>query len=176
MPESIKNYQVLLFLSAYSYVEKISILYIFPTPGHSYIDPDRLFANIEKKFREENEYYIPEDYNISIKKHAELRIYKKDFFMKKVKYSVERFKKIIKIPDFNKVRRMRFENLKIGYSYDYRSKIEYVECSAIKDEVEIINSRKSFLKKEKVDEIKRKILEYLEKLGVSEEILQSYHK
>lgn len=50
---------------------------IFPVRGHSYMPPDRVFGNLEKKFRKQSQFKSPENYYQHMRNAGKLFIYKK---------------------------------------------------------------------------------------------------
>ena len=155
---------------------EIEIDYIFPYPGHSYFDPDRLFRVIEKKIRTKKEFVVQKDYQDLIETSASLKLYKKDFRLKKMEFSVEKFKKLFKIPKFKDVRKLSFKKSKVGYTYKYDSEMTWVKTDFIANKTKFTNSNKKRDNLEKYLTIKRNIAKYLKKLGYDDTAVNFYEK
>lgn len=175
-----KNYAFLSMINVFSHQYNISIEWIFPVRGHSYMPPDRAFGRVEKFLKKVDTILTPEEYFTHFKKVGQIRELSQDwnlFDWKSLASDILKSKQTFKISEAKRILIKPNKKLK-GLLNSYSG--EYEEHNILKRGKKFTDSKledlplKSHVKNIKLSDVKKLI----ENIGINKdhEAFEFYEK
>lgn len=136
-----KNSILLATLSRFLETSKVffRVEHYFPIRGHSFMPPDRVFGNVEKKYRQNEEILSPKQYRDILSEHGEVKVLEEDWHILDLKRKSSEILKQ-KLPfTISKARVIEYRKLS---NYKVQIAIQYT-YSGESSEVEVLKKGKN---------------------------------